>query len=646
MRTLLNRTVFNEIGGPALTPTKGGRDSQPIWPPDISKPDLRIVGPEQRDIVLGDSIRVAYELASGPRPLSVTWWVRVNGIERTASGTDFDHTWTDLPVGVHPFGLRWPGGQTSKPRTITVRAKAQPPKPPVPEPSMLPDYPEWIDQLWPRFQREYRAARGHDPSTPEIVMWAYRIYIERWPLEAISADIAGRKPDEFAHATTPAGMPDYPTWQDVERPQLEQAARQTFHGKVPLSTMAGASWVRLRDRRTLADTLRWVRGEAVVEEPIGGPTPDPQQDPGPSGPWSHGRISTRGRDFIDGSGQKFLIRGASLLTALHDGTDYRPLLAYYASKGINVVRVFGGALEWRGTRAEVARSRARQFTQDARALGVGVIFACITDSGWDRYNLDEHIDFYARLAEEFDNVVALEIANEYYHATQRDEVHDVNRLKQLAKRVPGHIIVALSAAHDDESLDTAGGEYVPIHLDRGRDMWNEVRRVREAEAVEGATGKPAIIGESTKIAGIDQEGKFENSPNWWLTFGVLCRGFEIDWDIHSEFGLQGRMPDGPEQACFEAALQGYLSIIPIDRDVIYKNSNVNGGWGDSPVQSHNVDGVTRVYSFVEAGGDRGHSIAEGITGDPGVRFGAGWTPTGGPIVDDPEVKVWDIRKAA
>lgn len=246
-------------------------------------------------------------------------------------------------------------------------------------------------------------------------------------------------------------------------------------------------------------------------------------------------------------------------------------------------------------------------------------------------DIENHVIAVAQICQSHENTI-FEAANEGYHPTQDEWLHDfstIRHLVSLAKRNAPDVLIGGTAQADDEGLETFGAEYLPIHLDRGRPMWDQVRRIREAENGEAQTNEPAVV----------QEAEKELDPEWWLVFGFLARGFEIDAVFHSDDGVNGRML-GDALLSAQAFLQGFTSIIPDDLDVAYQNSNVNGGWPDSPVASHNVETCVRAYSFVA--GNHGWTIALGITGSPDLVFKAGWRPER--ILTLPHTQIYQVDR--
>lgn len=362
-----------------------------------------------------------------------------------------------------------------------------------------------------------------------------------------------------------------------------------------------------------------------------------------------GRIRRDGRDLRVDDG-RFRLRAASLLTALSpqkDKVTVLKVLDWFHSAGFNAIRVFAGNLTWAGQTAADARERLPWLLAETKARGMYVLVSCLTDTGsGPAFDHADHVSKIATMCDASGNAM-IEIANEPYHPTQAQEVHDYGYLRKLAALVPTSIIVALGAAAEDEELTGEDArDWSARHLDRGRDPFNEVRRIRELENVEATSGFPVVLQESTKAEDHDEPGKFEDSPWWWQTFGLLCRGFEVDVVFHSEDGLHCRELDETTKACARAFIAG-VTVVEDDIELTFQNAT----WGTSPVKDANFSDrpggtVTRVYSFI---GAKSFTVAEGTTGDPGIKWQNGWsfkTPNTFDITNQPELKACWIQKAA
>jgi hypothetical protein len=210
--------------------------------------------------------------------------------------------------------------------------------------------------------------------------------------------------------------------------------------------------------------------------------------------------------------------------------------------------------------------------------------------------------------------------------------------------------VAIGAPHEDEPdagqrWDGVGGAFGTAHLDRGRDKWNQVRRVREIEACSAAGRIPVLNNEPVGAAEPGTPGQRRNDPEFFFTLGVLNRLFEVGGVFHFQDGLHTTVPVGSvQQQCARAFVRGSHALDAISERLTY----LNVGHAGSPVSSAkfnegdtNHPGVTRAYSGVS--GARGFTVLLGLAGDPGVVWANGWQPV--KVVDEmPGVRIISIAR--
>jgi hypothetical protein len=335
-----------------------------------------------------------------------------------------------------------------------------------------------------------------------------------------------------------------------------------------------------------------------------------------------GRLSLDGRMLRDGAGAYYRAVWSSALAILT--RDHEPLLDFVARRGFNGCRVFCGNLEWAGQTPQAALDALPRFLDAAAARGLRVEVTALTGTKGGGYNPRAHIQQVAAICLDHENAI-LEMANEPWHPSQDGLTPEF--LRACMSVVPDEIICALGAAEDDESDQYAGGNYVTAHLDRDRDEWNMVRRVRELENLSSATGKPVFNNEPIKMPSQN------SNPSIAFTMAVLNRGFEVQGILHTDDGLQGTAPapGSVAMACFEAYIRG-SRVITTEGHLTFKNA----GWGDSPIKE--FSGAVRVYSFL---GDQNVTVALGITPDLNIQTKNGWSL--GPIIDEmPGVKVFEL----
>jgi hypothetical protein len=329
---------------------------------------------------------------------------------------------------------------------------------------------------------------------------------------------------------------------------------------------------------------------------------------------------------------------ASCLAPFRPGHDYRPALDQYASLGFNGVRAFCGPLPWCGQERQHVYDQLPTFLREANDRGLGVEPAVLTETR-SGYDVDEHC---ARIRDGIGDAkhVVVEGANEYTHPTQN---LSQQQLIDLGRRYFSHLPYAIGAPAEDEPSNPnnppvtwggTGANYGTAHLDRGRDFWNEVRRVREIEACSAHGRFPLLNNEPKGAAEPGTPGQRRWNPEWFYTLGALNRLFEIGGVFHSQSGLWADVLGPVQTECAKAFVAG--STVWPDDPVRLQYFNV-GHTGSPCVSAHFNEGqttdgitpkpgVTRAYCGVRDG--RGFMVAVGLGGDyrQQVQFGNGWAP--------------------
>lgn len=334
--------------------------------------------------------------------------------------------------------------------------------------------------------------------------------------------------------------------------------------------------------------------------------------------------------------------GLALLTKAPAERD--AFLDQAVALGFNGIRVFAGDLGWAGQTPLSARAALPSLLDAAQARGLYVYVCALTGGGYD---VEAHLAQVAQVVSQHPNAI-LEAANEIGHPTQSDLGKDPARLLAVARRViPAGVLWTLGALNGVDEPDPQGhyaadgGLFNDAHLDRGRDLFNQVRRVRELAALSEATRRPVMSGEPIGIAEDPMPGKQRlwggDAATFAFAYGVLCRGFEVGCVFHSEQGLNGQLLGPNTQAAARAFLDGARAIETSDRLQF-----VNAGWAGSPVAAADFDnGLVRAYSFIA--GARGWTVLVGVKGDPKVQWGGGWSPRR-TVVDRSGVRVLEIGR--
>lgn len=321
---------------------------------------------------------------------------------------------------------------------------------------------------------------------------------------------------------------------------------------------------------------------------------------------------------------------ASFLYALSKSPEQRREgLREYKRLGFNGVRVFGGELGQVGQTPESARTQFPLLLQEALEEGMYVQIAALTGTATG-YDAESHLRAIGVGCAGAVNCL-LEIANEPYHASQSDLLHHPDQLLSLARRALAGLSIqyALGAAESDELLNGAyaydGGGWNTAHLDRGRDKWNQIRRLKEIWDIGFTLKKAVMSGEPIGASDATIPGRRESDPNFFYAMGALCGGFDIGCVFHSDSGLNA-IPLTPHQAlCAQQFIAGVGIYVPGVHYDFY-----NTGWQGGPVRKADfVSGSERAYSFVA--GNTGYVVLTGWTTDPNLEMQNGWRKAG--IID-------------
>lgn len=318
------------------------------------------------------------------------------------------------------------------------------------------------------------------------------------------------------------------------------------------------------------------------------------------------------------------VDGVRFVTA--DGATYRPVFASILSilrrtpaerdaildelveLGFNGGRVFSGRLTWAGQTAESARAALPGLLEAANRRGLRVLVTAVTDSRDGGYDVPAHLAAVADIVAQHPGNL-LECGNEYWHPSQSSDVNDAEWLERTCRAAFARsgLPWALGAPSTDEPTEAGiwpipSGSFVTAHLDRSRDTWNQVRRVRELRAILDAVRKPVLNSEPMGAAETDQPGRRLSDPSFFFALGALDRLFGIGGVFHSESGLQGLELGPVQRECARAFVAG-SNAIPSTDELSYQNV----GWAGSPVGAARfVEAggvVVRAYSFIAPSGE-------------------------------------------
>jgi hypothetical protein len=312
--------------------------------------------------------------------------------------------------------------------------------------------------------------------------------------------------------------------------------------------------------------------------------------------------------------------GASMLTACAPGVDARPALDEAVGFGWRIVRIFCGALPWCGQELSHVYANLPATLDACAQRGFNAYLAYHTEAGTG-YDLERHTDEVEAIARSYPAVVLREVANEADHPTQGGRLTP-ERCGDLADRMDGPVLHGATIT-DDESMIYAGRDANAVHLDRGRDPWNMVRRVREIYGRSEANGLPSTNQEPIGAAEHDEPGSRLADPAIFHSMGALGRMFDVMSLLHSDSGLYAQ-PFGPVQRQCALAFRDGFNAWKTDDELQYRNT----GHGGSPVKSADFDRVIRVYSGVVPDWRSAFTVIVGLQNsidNAAIELNEGWS---------------------
>ena len=341
---------------------------------------------------------------------------------------------------------------------------------------------------------------------------------------------------------------------------------------------------------------------------------------------------TEGRNLVTHDGQPVAWVGTSaflLLEQIAHGqlAEAEAYARWAAETGFNVLRVFS-MIRWpeatlTAEEGYEALPHLLRLTGQHGTRVELVALACTGDNGfaWDYGRGLAHVRHLRDLIlrEGVDAGVMLQVANEHWHASQAEWLHDVSALHALEAEAAGHGFLTTQSAADDDENDAAPlGAYVTRHLDRGRPCWDMVRRVKELRDLSHRTGRYVVNDEPARPDQYDLSGPIATIGSIAYTMGALSRICSVGSTFHSQDGKFCRV--GSDAAAAASFVRGTRIVAPERRLEFY-----NAGWAGSPVEAANFVSpdnpsgtIIRAYSGVD---DQGFvAVALGLSGDPAIRW--------------------------
>ena len=337
-------------------------------------------------------------------------------------------------------------------------------------------------------------------------------------------------------------------------------------------------------------------------------------------------LAVHGKTWLDGE-TPYVHRLVSYLSALRESrteAEWRTYCAWAVATGFTGLRTFGGFRE--DQTPEGALANLPRYLEVATEYHLVVEFTALTGTADHPYDPEQYIADAAAIMRPYKRHVVLELANEYEHGSQDLHYEDLQRWGETHC---ADLLWAVGAPPEDEPTPEGvwhgeGGTYGTAHLDRGRDFWNQCRRVREIYACTDASGTPVLDNEplgADELDGSVTGKQRSNDPAFFACLGALDRGFPgVGGCHHNQAGLDAVLPGPVQQRCAEAYVAAGRAVDAILGTAVpqYKNA----GHADSPVVT--MTGAVREYSFTA--GNVGATIGVGEEDGATISWGNGWAP--------------------
>lgn len=329
--------------------------------------------------------------------------------------------------------------------------------------------------------------------------------------------------------------------------------------------------------------------------------------------------------------------------------------------GYRVFRVFTTAVLMFDLSPERGRAALPHLLELARANGVYLEVVANADTALRDYDVEQHGLETAKMCAASEACALWSWGNELDHGTQKAALHDFEYDQRTAARIAAEAGLGsrwtAGAPLDDESKLPVGAVAVR-HLTR-----DSTKMVRHLRDLAGLSDDLGVLVLQDEPMGCDEPGGSHGQRYYddgtAFALGLVSAGFGLPWTYHMQAGTTDQ-PMGPQQrSCGKAMLDG-ARLIPVGIRPHFENTAstyIGGshGWQFSPVQRADLADRNpatgedesgcgqRVFSFLW--GNDGLAVGVGLTCDPRIKWGNGWTPVYEIPTPNPSLRVWKIRRA-
>lgn len=340
------------------------------------------------------------------------------------------------------------------------------------------------------------------------------------------------------------------------------------------------------------------------------------------------RLRPDGPRFVLEDGAAFQWRGITafrLADYLADGDEASAIrfLDWAAAQKLTVVRVLtmmGGLFD---LRPEDGRRALPRLLQLAAERGLYVEVVALAGTADIPVNLEEHVREVGRILASHSNAL-LEIANEPVHPSQSPEVQKPEVLHELAALVPSAIPVSLGSIERGDGFGE--GRYITWHSPRdgGRDGWQHVTALAQGAGLIARWKKPVVSDEPIGAGPKAEPGRRDDAPDRFRAAALLTRLTGAGATFHYQAGIDARVPDGRELACFNAWNDAW-TMLPAD--VERRGAFAQGG----AVARSTGPSIRGVYERIDSssgwvlvlGDGKDVALADGWRAAKTIAFGGG-----------------------